>query len=176
MTQMSGDLDLIFSRRSVREYQDRPVPRDLIEQLLAAAMAAPSACDEQPWHFIVVQRRDILDKLATRHPYGISLKGAPLCIVPCVDLELAVTRYEGEFWVQDMSAATQNLLLAANALGLGAVWIGTYPAMDRVEAVQDVLGLPEHVLPLCLVPVGYPLEKPEPRRRYDSGRVHFDVW
>jgi len=139
-------------------------------------MVAPSACDEQPWHFVVVEDRGVLDTLAVKHPYGSSLKEAPACIVPCVDLELAVTRFAGDFWVQDISASTQNLLLAATAMGLGAVWIGTYPAQDRVEAVREVLHLPPNVVPLCLVPVGFPREQPEPRVRFDPTRVHSDGW
>jgi nitroreductase len=176
MPDATSSLDLIFSRRSVRRYSPRSVPEELVQRMLEAAMVAPSACDEQPWHFVVVERRALLDSLAVRHPYGSSLKGAPLCIVPCVDLDLAITRYEGDFWIQDMSASTQNLLLAATALGLGAVWIGTYPAMDRVEAVREVLSLPANIVPLCLVPVGYPDEQPQPRSRFLKDRIHRDVW
>jgi nitroreductase len=152
------------------------VPNELVRGLLEAAMVAPSACDEQPWQFIVVDERRLLDTLAVKHPFGSSLADAPLCIVPCVDLDRAVTRFAGDFWIQDMSAATQNLLLAATAMGLGGVWIGTYPAMDRVEAVSEVLGLPSTVIPLCLVPVGFPRQQPVPRRRFEPERVHYNGW
>lgn len=169
-------LDIIRNRRSIRRYASTPVADEAVNAMVAAATCAPSACNEQPWHFVVVRDRATLDELATRHPFGSPLKGAPLCIVPVVNLEAVTTLFAGDFWVQDMSAATQNLLLAATALGLGAVWIGTYPAMDRVEAVREVLSIPDTALPLCLVPMGHPLERPAPRNNEVAGRIHRERW
>jgi nitroreductase len=167
-------LDAIFTRRSIREYTSQMIPEDLVHEILAAAMQAPSAGNQQPWHFILVTERKQLDALADELPFGKMLKAASLGVVVCVDLELE--KYSG-FWVQDCSAATQNLLLAAHARGLGAVWVGVYPVEERVESLKQVLGLPEQVVPLCVVPLGYPATKPEPPgRRYDKTRLHYNRW
>jgi len=162
-------LDNIFARRSIRRYTDQPVSEEDIKKLLEAAMAAPAASDS--WHFIVVRARGTLDALAERHPNAKMLAKAPLCIVPCADPPTFET-----WWIQDCSAATENLLLAATALGLGAVWVGTYPRDEWVQAVRKVLGIPESIVPLCLIPVGYPAEHKEPRTRYDAARVHREKW
>jgi len=167
-------MDAIFTRRSIREYTSQAIPDELVKELLAAAMQAPSAGNQQPWHFILVAARKQLNALADVLPYGKMLKAAPLAIVVCVDLELE--KYPG-FWVQDCSAATQNLLLAAHARGLGAVWVGVYPVKERVASLKQVLGLPEQVIPMCVVPVGYSSAKPElPARRYDETRLHDNHW
>ncbi len=169
-------LDLILARRSIRRYEDRPVPDELVTRLLEAAMAAPSSDNERPWHFVLVTRRDLLDELAERHPYAGMLTGAPLCIVPCGDLDLVPEGEWGEYWVQDVAAATQNLLLAATALGLGTVWCGVHPEKERVDMVRGVLGIPPRIVPFCLIPVGFPAEHKPPRTQYDATRVHRDVW
>jgi nitroreductase len=167
-------LEALFTRRSIREYTTQPVPEDLLQELLAAAMQAPSAGNQQPWHFIVVTARPMLDALADVLPFGKMLHTAPLGIVVCADLRLE--KYAG-YWVQDCSAATQNLLLAAHASGLGAVWLGVYPVADRVANLKKVLCLPEPVIPLCVVPIGYPATKPEPpAMRFDAARLHQDQW
>ncbi|MCZ7664793.1 MAG: nitroreductase family protein [Thermoleophilia bacterium] len=168
--------DLLLSRRSIRRYEDRLVPDELVTRLLEAAMAAPSASNEQPWHFVVISRRELLDELSERHPYAGMLREAPLCIVPCGDLDLVPEGVSGEYWVQDVAAATQNLLLAATALGLGTVWCGVHPRPERVDMVREVLGIPSRIVPLCLVPVGYPAEQKPPRTQFDPARVHRDGW
>ncbi len=168
---MSRELiETIFARRSIREYTDEPVDEVDIKTLLEAAMAAPSASNLKPWHFIVVTGRQTLDGLAEAHPHGKMLFEASLCIAVCGDP--AISR----FWVQDCSAATENLLLAATALGLGAVWLGVYPREDRVAAVRQVLGLPETIMPLNLISIGHPAEEKEPRTQYDKARVHRERW
>lgn len=164
-------IQTIFARRSIRKYTDRPVSKEEIRTLLEAAMAAPSASNRRPWRFIVITERRTLDALAEAHPYGKMLFEAPLCISVCGDL----TEVE-QFWVQDCSAATENLLLAATALGLGAVWLGVYPNQERVAAVRAILGLPETVTPLNLISIGYPAEEKEPRTQYDESRVHWEHW
>jgi len=167
-------LEAILTRRSIREYAPQAVPDELVKELLAAAMQAPSAGNQQPWHFIIVTERKQLNTLAGVLPYAQMLKAAPLGVVVCADLENA--KYP-EFWAQDCSAATQNLLLAAHARGLGAVWTAVYPVEERVAGVKQILGLPGGVMPLCVVPVGYPAARPEPPdRRYNESRLHQDHW
>lgn len=168
--------DLLLARRSIRRYEDRPVPEELVTRLLEAAMAAPSSSNEQPWHFVVVTERPALNELGERHPYAHMLKEAPLCIVPCGDLDLVPDGLWGEYWVQDVAAATQNLLLAATALGLGGVWCGVHPEPERVDMVREVLGVPERVIPFCLIPLGYPAEEKHPRTQYREVRVHHERW
>lgn len=169
-------VNLIKARRSIRRYEHRPVPDEVISQLLEAAMAAPSASNERPWHFVVVTRRDLLDQLAVRHPYAHMLTDAPLCIVPCGDLDLVPEGPSGGFWVQDVSASTENLLLAATALGLGTVWCGVYPRQERVDMVREILSIPSRIIPLCLVPVGFPAEHKPARTQHDPERIHREVW
>lgn len=166
-------LDAIFNRRSIRKYTARPVPEDMIAGLLKAAMAAPSAGNEQAWQFIVIRDRALLDAVPKFHPYSAMLKFASVAVLVCGDLSRE--KFKG-FWVQDCSAATQNILLTATALGLGAVWTALYPMEDRVAGMRKLLGLPEHIIPLALVPVGYPAEHPGPADRFDATRVHKDRW
>ncbi len=169
---MSEDLiQTIFARRSIREYTSEPVSEEDIQTLLQAAMAAPSASNRKPWQFIVVTERGTLDALAESHAHGKMLFGAPLSISVCGDL----TEME-RFWVQDCSAATENLLLAATALGLGAVWLGVYPRDERIKAVRRVLAIPDYITPLNLVAIGHPAETKDPRTQYDLARVHRERW
>jgi nitroreductase len=139
--------------------------------MLEAAMAAPSASNRKPWHFIVVTDRQILDNLARAHPYGKMLLGAPLCIAVCGDKTIS-----SRYWVQDCSAATENLLLAATALGLGAVWLGVHPREERVDPIRKVLNIPENIVPLNLISIGHRAEEKEPRTQYDELRVHLERW
>ena len=166
-------MEAIFTRRSVREYTSQSISGELINTLIAAAMQAPSAGNAQPWHFIVVMDREKLTAMAEVHPYGKMLATAPLGIVVCADLDLQ--KHEG-FWVQDCSAAVQNLLLAIHANGLGAVWVGIYPVKERVENLSQIVKLPPRVTPLCVVAVGYPAEKKSPVDRYRQDRVHHEQW
>jgi nitroreductase len=165
--------EAIMTRRSIRAYAPQPVPEALARELLAAGMNAPSAGDQQPWHFVAVRERKILDALAGALPYGKMLKQAPLGVVVCGDPGLEQVK---DYWVQDCSAATQNVLLAAHAKGLGAVWIGVHPREERVRSVRAVLGIPERIVPLCVVAVGYPGEPAHPVNRYREDRVHGDRW
>lgn len=169
---MTEDLiQTIFARRSIRKYTQEPVNEEQIQTLLEAAMAAPSASNRKPWQFVVVTERETLDALAESHRHGKMLFDAPLCISVCGDL----TEME-RFWVQDCSAATENLLLAATALGLGAVWLGVYPRDERVKAVRQILALPEHITPLNLISVGHPAEEKRSRTQFDDARVHRESW
>jgi nitroreductase len=166
-------LDAILTRRSIRKYSDRPVPDDLVTDLLRAAMAAPSAGNQQPWQFIVVRERGLLESIAAASPYAGMTRHAQLAVVVCGDLS---REHHPGFWVQDCAAATENLLVAATALGLGAVWLGMYPREERIAGVRALFGLPEHVVPFAIVPVGYPAEYPGPAQRFDPNRIHLDRW
>jgi nitroreductase len=169
---MTSELvDIIFSRRSIRKYTPEPVKRDTVKKMLEAAMAAPSASNRKPWHFIVVTDRKMLDSLAEAHPYGKMLFEARLCIVVCGDPAVSE-----RFWVQDCAAATENLLLAATAQGLGTVWVGVFPRDDRINAVRKVLKIPEAIVPLNLIPIGHAAEDKEPRTQYDEQRIHQEHW
>ncbi len=161
----------IFARRSIRKYTGEPVPEETITTILEAAMAAPSASNRKPWHFVTVTERATLNRLADAHKYGKMLHEAPLCIVVCGDESVAQ-----RFWQQDCSAATQNILLAAQALGLGSVWCGVYPSEERVREIGEILGIKAPVKPLNLIAVGYPAEKKDPRTQYDGSRVHREHW
>lgn len=166
-------MEAILNRRSIRRYTPQPVPDDMIENLLRAAMAAPSAGNEQPWHFIVIKDRAVLDQLPTVHPYAQMTKQAPMAILVCGDLDLVA---HGEMWVQDCSAATENLLIAVQAKGLGAVWLGVYPREERIKGLRKLLGIPDSIFPFALLPIGYPGEKKPPSKRFKKSRIHYDRW
>jgi nitroreductase len=168
---MDEVLDLLYTRRIIREFTDEPVSDKEIEGMLKASMAAPSMGDLRPWHFVVVSRRKTLDKLADIHKYAYMLKDAPLAIVVCGD-QKASERH----WVEDTSMATQNLLLAARALGLGAVWISLYPKKKYQRAVRELLDIPDRMGVLCAVAVGCPADKSKARSHYDEARVHREEW
>ena len=170
-------IDCIMTRTSVRSYQkDRSVENEKIEVLLRAGMAAPSAVNKQPWHFIVVTEREVLDKLAEANPNAGMLRKAPLAIVPCGDMDKALEGDARAYWIQDVSAATENILLAAHDLGLGAVWTGTYPSAERVSAISQVLALPENVIPLCTIVIGYPEGNQTPKNKWNSANVSWQQY
>ncbi|MBB6215924.1 nitroreductase [Anaerosolibacter carboniphilus] len=166
-------MDAILSRKSIRKYKDIKVSDEIIEELLKAGMAAPSAGNEQPWEFIVLRDKEIMKKITEVHPYSKMLLEADVAIVVCGDESKEV--YKG-FWVQDCSAATENILVAVEEKGLGAVWLGVYPMEDRVDAIKEILNLPSSVIPLSILPVGYPDEQRKPADRFDKTRIHFDRW
>ncbi|HDQ44417.1 MAG TPA: nitroreductase family protein [bacterium] len=165
--------EALLGRRSIRKYEKRDVPEEVIQDILKAAMAAPSAGNQQPWHFVVIRDRGLLDAIPEVHPHAVMVREAPAAIAVCADLNLE--KHAG-YWVQDLSAATQNLLVAAHAKGLGAVWLGVYPRQPREQALGRLLRLPETVRTLSLVVLGHPAEHKRPADRYDSGRVHWDGW
>ncbi len=165
----------ILQRRSIREFQNRDVEKEKIKLLLQAAMAAPSARNRQPWYFVVVTNEEKRTQLADLHPSGKIIRRAPLTIAVCGDVEASRNTKTGLcYWTQDCSAAMENLLLAAPALDLGAVWLGVHPTEDREEAVMEVLKLPEGIKPLGLACVGYPGEKKEPNTYYREDKVHYE--
>lgn len=167
----------IMTRTSVRDYQsDKPVEKEKIDTLLHAAMAAPTAVNKQPWIFVVLQDRAVIDELADSLQHAQMLKKAPLAILICGD-KTKFLEGEGEgFWIQDVSAATENLLLAAHSMGLGAVWTGVYPAQERVDIIKTVLSLPDNIIPLSLVPVGYPNGDQQPKDKWNPDNVKYNKW
>ena len=166
-------LDAIHTRRSIRKYEDKPVPEELLEAVLSAAMSAPSACNAQPWHFVVITDRAVLKQVPKINPHAAMAADAPAAILVCGDVSLELS---SGYWVVDCSAAVENLLLAAHALGLGAVWTGIYPRDDRMQGFSQLLNLPQNVIPHSLIPLGYPAEQPPRQDRYKKERVHFDRW
>ena len=166
-------MEAILTRRSIRKYSPGAIDDNIIHQLLEAGMSAPSAANGQPWHFIVVTDRKILDKIPDFHPYANMIKEAPLAIFVCGDLQLE--KGKGA-WVIDCSAATENILIAANAKGLGSVWLGMYPLEERVNGARKLLSLPIHILPLCIISIGYPGENKPPSNRFNQERVHLNKW
>lgn len=164
----------ILQRKSVRAYTDRAVSHEQLDTLIRAAMAAPTGRDMRPWHFIVLEGRHQLSPLAEQLPYAKMLAEAQAAVVVCGDM--SVTDKEGNpsrNWTFDCSAATENLLLQAEAMGLGAVWTGVYPYDERLEAVKQALNLPDHLIPLNVIPIGYPKGNPQPKDKYDPAKVEY---
>ena len=165
----------IMTRTSIRQYTDEPVSKADIETMLRAGMAAPTAVNKQPWHFVVINSKEKLAELAGDNPRGGMLKKAPLAIiVVCGNMDKALPGQGRGFWVQDCSAATENILLAANAIGLGAVWTGLYPDENRAGAVAKVLKLPETYIPLCTIVIGHPAEQPTPKDKWKPENVSYN--
>lgn len=168
-------LDNIATRTSIRDYEARPVEKEKIEKMLRAAMAAPTAMNKQPWHFVVVDQRNVLDALAGANPYAKMLKKAPLAIVVCGNTDKMIEGGGRDFWIQDASAATENLLLAAHAMGLGAVWTGAYPSEERCISIIKVLSLSDNLVPLNMIVVGYPAEQPQPKQKFKEENISYNV-
>ena len=166
----------IMTRVSVREFTGEKISEAQIDTLLRAAMAAPSAINKQPWAFIVVTDEAKIAELGEALPYSRCSNHPAVAIIPCGDLTKAIPGEMADFWINDVSAATENLLLAAHAMGLGAVWTGLHPDMNRAKMVQEMLGLPEHIIPLCVVPVGIPAEHPDVKDKYKPENIHYNAW
>ena len=166
----------IMTRVSVREFTGEKISEAQLDTLLRAAMAAPSAINKQPWAFIVVTDEAKIAALGEALPYSRCSNKPAVAIIPCGDLSKAIPGEMANFWINDVSAATENLLLAAHAMGLGAVWTGLHPDMNRAKMVQEMLGLPEHIIPLCVVPVGVPAEHPDIKDKFKPENIHYNGW
>lgn len=166
----------ILERTSVRRYDSRQVPDQLKEALLHAAMSAPSGVNRQPWEFIVIDDPELLRRLADSLPYAKMAAKAPMAIVVCGNPERFLDGDDSTLWEQDLSAASENILLAAHALGLGAVWTCLYPHPDRMESVRKILNFPAEIIPFNLIPVGYPLVNQKPMNKWIPDRVHHNKW
>lgn len=164
----------IFSRRSIRKYKGEPVEQEKIDKMLRAAMYAPSAGNEQPWHFIVIKDRDVLTDITKFHPHTHMLKEAPMAVIVCADT--SDIKYDGAFWIQDIAASVQTLMLEAESLGIGTCWCGVYPKKELVDNMVKLLDLPEHIIPAAIVAAGYAAEQRKVRDRYSASRVHNEKW
>jgi nitroreductase len=167
---MDERLNVIFSRRSIRAYTAEPLSEADIHSLLEAGMAAPSASNGKPWHFVAVTDRATLRALGDAHPFGKMLAGAALGIAVCGDPQVS------DWWVQDCTAATENILIAVVGLGLGGVWLGCHGRPEREQAVKRVLGIPERIGVLSMLSIGHPAEEKEARTQFDAARIHRDQW
>ena len=165
----------IMSRKSVRKFLDEPVPNDVLESVLKAGMAAPSAMNRQPWAIEVVNDKEILNGLSAMLPYG-RLETAPVAIIVCGDMSKTLEGNARDFWVVDCSMMAENILLAAHAHGLGAVFTGAWPTKERGDKVKEYLGMPENYEVLGVIPMGYPAENPEPKDKWNPDAVHYNVW
>ena len=165
--------DALHGRRSIRHFAAGTVDDDVVRTILSAAMAAPSAGNEQPWHFIVVRDPAILTALSAAHPYAEMVQHASLAVIVCADMKTVKHR---DYWPADCAAATQNILLAVHALGLGSVWVGVYPREARMAEIRRVITLPDDIIPFSLLPVGIPAEHKSPEDRYNPERRHEDRW
>lgn len=163
----------IATRASVRVFKKDAVPDEIITKLLHAGMAAPTALNAQPWHFIVIRDQGLLSSLSVASPYMGLLSDAPLAIAVCGDLQKKAQAEEGIYWVHDACAATENILLAAHALGLGAVWTGSYPVESRYKVTQKVLSLPESMVPVSIIAIGYPAMPVEPKDKWNPQNVSY---
>ena len=174
---MSNDLfQTIMTRSSVRAVLDKPVSDETVEELLKAAMAAPSAKNSRPWAFVVIRDRAQLEKLGASLPNAKMTATAPVAVAICGVLDKALPGEAREYWIQDAAAATENFLLAVHALGLGAVWTGVHPISERIRILKDILRLPEGVEPFCLIPFGWPAGPAAPKDKWDPSIVHQDTW
>jgi nitroreductase len=173
MTKKDIILENIFSRRSIRKYSEHPVSHDDIQTILKAGMYAPSAVNKQPWHFIVFDGKDIVERIIVLHPNAKMLREAPVAILVCGDVALA---HSPGYMPIDCAAATQNMLLAAHGMGLGTVWIGIYPREERVDGLREIFKLPENIVPFSVVSLGYPAEEKETPQRFNESRVHYGFW
>lgn len=167
---MDERLNLLFKRRSIRNFTGQPITDADLRSLLEAGMAAPSASNRRPWHFVVTRDPKDLEALSQRHPYAKMLPKASVAIAVCGDPAIS------SWWVQDCSAATENILVAAAGLGLGGVWLGCHGAPEREKAIRGVLGIPSNIGVLSLLAIGVPAEEREARTQYDPERIHTGRW
>ena len=173
---MNDAMQTIMTRPSVRAFLDKPVPEETVEQLLRAAMAAPSAKNSQPWAFVVIRDRAELEKLGAALPNAKMTATAPLALAICGLMDKTLPGEAREYWIQDCAAATENFLLAVHALGLGAVWTGVHPISERIAILKETLRLPNGVEPFCLIPFGWPAGPVDAKDKWDPAVVHTDVW
>lgn len=169
--------NMIFQRTSIRKYNEQTVKEEQIELLLKAAMSAPSARNIQPWEFITIQNKETLKKIADFSSSAHMLKEASLAIVVCANINKEIPAVKGKnYWIQDCSAATENILLEATELGLGSVWIGTFPKEEMVKPVSELLKLPENIIPFSIISIGYPEGDNKPKDKFDRTKIHCETW
>jgi len=163
----------IISRRSIRKYKKKPIEKKLIKDLIEIGMTAPSAGNEQPWHYIIIDNREILNKITKFHPHSKMLNEADCAILICFDKNLEKHK---DMAVQDCSASTQNIMIAANSFGIGSVWLGIYPREDRIIGIKNLFKFPENIIPFSIISLGYPAEMKNIEDRYKINRIHYNKW
>ena len=168
-------IENIMTRTSIRQFTNQPIAKDTLDLIVKAGMAAPSAVNAQPWAFVIVTEKEVLDSLNAIKPW-FNLKTATAAVVVCGDMNKAMEGTGREYWIQDCSAASENILLAAHAYGIGAVWCGVYPNEEIVAGVSRVLTLPENIIPLNVITMGYPAENPEPKDKFKTENIHYQKW
>ena len=172
-----NDLSWIMSRKSVRNYLDKPIAVEDMQKILRAGMAAPTAVNQQLWEFIVIDQPDVLKRLGEELPYAKMLLRAHVAVIVCGNLAKTFDNNpQSLYWIMDCSAATENILLAVESLGLGAVWTAVYPEPSRVESVQRILNLPQTVMPLNVIPIGYPERDEQPKDKWNENAIHWNRW
>lgn len=169
-------LVVIHERTSIRQFTDQKLTKEQLETLVKAGMAAPSAVNAQPWHFIVVDDPALLKTIGESIKTSKSLISAPAAILVCGNMRKAKEGWLQQYWIQDCSAASENILLAATSMKLGAVWTSIYPAEDRIKTVAGILGLPDHIIPLNIIPIGYPKAPKEPMDKWNPENVSWNNW
>ncbi len=162
-------MNAIYRRRSIRRYTGEPVPYEKLTEFVRAGMNAPSANNGQPWQFVIIDDRRKLDAIPQFHPYSRMLLEAPAAILVCGDTHIAT---DGDYWVQDCSAATENILLEIADQGYGGVWLGVYPREDRIAGMRKLLNISDHIVPMSLIAVGHPAETKAPKNLFDETRIH----
>ena len=170
---IKNTIDTIYDRRSIRKYTDKQVNPDLVQEVLRAGLFAPSGMNKQPWHFVVFDTKEGIQKIKEMHPYATSLATAPVCIMVCGDTDLEMAP---GFYQVDCSAAIENMLLAANALGLDTCWMGIYPWEDVMADFSKTFNLPDNVKPFALIALGYGAVKIERPKRNDESKIHYNKW
>ena len=163
----------IFERKSIRKYTNQPIEKEIIEKILAAGMSAPSARDERPWHFIVVQDKNTLKEMSQLTPYAGMLEHAAMGMVVCADQNHHLNI---DYDLQDCAAVTENMMIEANYLGIGTCWLGGYPNADRLENITKYFQLPEHMQPMWMISFGYPDENPTVKNKWDNSKIHWEKY
>jgi nitroreductase len=172
---MNPDLEFIYRRRSVRKFLAQEIPQNMLKDLMESAMAAPSAVAKDPWHFIVIQDKATLQDIADVLSHGQMLRQAAAGIIVVGDINLAHDQLES-YMLQDLSAAVENILLAATALGLGSCWLGVHPRPERMIGIKKLFSLPDNIVPMCGIALGWPADQPRARTRFKEERVHLEKW
>lgn len=167
----SSAIENILNRKSVRQYSDKKVEQEKIDTILKCAMAAPSGMNKQPWEILVVTDKEKLEKIAEIAPNASYAKNSQVTIIVCGDITVSE-----KLWEQDCCAVTENILLAVEALDLGAVWCMAYPSEERVAGIRGLFNLPENIVPLNIIPIGYPLTQEQPKQKYNADKVHVNNW
>lgn len=176
ITTSNSTIEDIMTRTSIRSYSDREVTKEQLDTLLRAGMAAPTAVNQQPWRFVVITDKAGLHEISSNFQYMKPAEGAAAAIIACGDVESTFDKNPTGFWIQDVSAATENILLAAHAMGLGAVWCGIYPENDRVVKMREIYGMPENIIPLSCIVIGYPSREFTPKDKWHPEYIHYNKW